>query len=70
MQLSACVTNSPYVEFILDPQYRTVEVYQQLGGIVAEPQWIDSDGYLPVPTGPGLGVDVDEAAIAQYEVSV
>ena len=70
MQLSACVTNSPYVEFILDPPYRTVEVYQQLGGIVAEPQWIDSDGYLPVPTGPGLGVDVDEAAIAQYEVSV
>ena len=24
------------------------------------------DGYLPVPTGPGLGVDVDEAALAQH----
>jgi galactonate dehydratase len=24
------------------------------------------DGYIPLPTAPGLGLDLDEAAIAQY----
>ncbi len=27
------------------------------------------DGYIPVPTGPGLGVDVDEAVVAKYRVA-
>ncbi len=70
MQLSVCIPNCPYVEFILDEPYRTVEHYQQLGGIVDEPLRIDADGYLPVPTRPGLGVGVNEDAIAQYEVEV
>lgn len=26
------------------------------------------DGYLPVPTGPGLGIEVDEAALAQHRL--
>ncbi len=68
MQFSVCVPNAPWVEFILDPPYRTVEHYQQLGGIVDEPQWIDADGCLPAPTRPGLGIGVNEDAIAQYEV--
>ena len=70
MQLSVCIPNCPYVEFILDEPYRTIEHYQQLGGIVDEPLRIDSEGYLPVPTRPGLGVGVNEDAIAQYEVDV
>ncbi|MYD95565.1 MAG: mandelate racemase/muconate lactonizing enzyme family protein [Chloroflexi bacterium] len=70
MQLSVCIPNCPYVEFILDEPYRTVEHYQQLGGIVDEPLRIDAEGNLPVPTRPGLGVGVNEDAIAQYEVEV
>jgi len=26
------------------------------------------DGYLPVPEGPGLGVEVDEKMVARYRV--
>ena len=26
------------------------------------------DGYIAVPTGPGLGVEADEAVIARYRV--
>ena len=70
MQLSVCIPNCPYMEFILDEPYRTVEHYQQLGGIVDEPLRIDADGYLPVPTRPGLGVGVNEDAIAQYEIEI
>ena len=70
MQLSVCIPNCPYMEFILDEPYRTVEHYQQLGGIVDEPLRIDADGYLPVPTRPGLGVGVNEDAIAQYEIDI
>ncbi len=70
LQFSACVSNSRYVEYILDPPYRTVEHYQQLGGIIRDPQHIDAEGYLPVPTEPGLGVAIDEEAIARYEVAI
>ena len=70
MQLSVCIPNCPYMEFILDEPYRTVEHYQQLGGIVDEPLRIDADGYLPVPTRPGLGLGVNEDAIAQYEIEI
>ena len=69
LQFGVCVPNCPYLEFILDPPYRTVEHYQQLAGIVANPIWIDAEGFVPVPTGPGLGVEVNEDKIAEYQLS-
>ena len=30
--------------------------------------WIDREGYLTPPEGPGLGVTVNEEAIARYKV--
>ena len=70
LQFGVCVPNCPYMEFILDSPYRTVEHYQQLGGIVADPVWIDAEGFVDVPTGPGLGMEVNEEAIEEYEVNV
>jgi L-alanine-DL-glutamate epimerase-like enolase superfamily enzyme len=29
---------------------------------------IDADGYVAVPSGPGLGIDLDEEILAQYRV--
>ena len=69
LQLCATLPISPFVEFILDEPYRTVHGYQQLRGIIADPITIDSDGYVPVPTKPGLGVDVDETLIEEFRVS-
>ena len=68
LQLCATLRNCPYVEFILDPPWRTIETYQQLWGIVKTPITIDKDGYVPVPTLPGLGVEVDEGLMRKYVV--
>jgi L-rhamnonate dehydratase len=38
-----------------------------VNGVLAEPFVLD-DGKLPVPTGPGLGVDLDEDALARLRV--
>lgn len=65
LHLQASVPNSPWVEFIIDPPWRTIESYQQLYGVMREPLLIDAEGFVPVPQGPGLGIAVDEAAIAR-----
>ena len=65
VHLQASVPNSPWLEYIIDPPWRTIESYQQLYGVMREPLLIGADGCVPVPPGPGLGIDVDEAAIAR-----
>lgn len=69
LQLCATLPNSPYVEYMLDPPYRTVESHQQLHGVIAEPIRIDADGMVPVPAGPGLGIRIDETRIERYRVA-
>ena len=34
--------------------------------IIANPISMDADGYMPVPQGPGLGIDVDEEAMRHF----
>ncbi len=68
MQLCSTVPNCPWVEYIIDPPWRTVQSYQQLYGVMRDPLLIDADGCLAVPGGPGLGVDIDEEAIARLAV--
>lgn len=36
--------------------------------LVRNPLRLEPDGFLPVPSGPGLGVDVNDAVIAKYRV--
>ena len=69
LQLCATLTNCPYVEFMLDPPYRTVESFQQLYGIIPEPIGIDADGMVSVPSGPGLGIEIDDSRIEPYRVA-
>lgn len=63
LQLSATLNNCPWVEYILDPPWRTVESYLGMWGIVPQPPRVDADGCVAVPTKPGLGMEVDESAI-------
>jgi L-alanine-DL-glutamate epimerase-like enolase superfamily enzyme len=56
-----------YLEMMYEPTTRTVEAYQQLGGIITSRFWIDADGFVAPSELPGLGVTVDESRIDQYE---
>jgi D-galactarolactone cycloisomerase len=68
LQLSATLPNCPWVEYILDPPWRTVESYLGMWGIVPAPPRVDPDGTVAVPQGPGHGMEVDEAAVRRWAV--
>jgi L-alanine-DL-glutamate epimerase-like enolase superfamily enzyme len=69
LQLSATLPNCPWVEYILDPPWRTVESYLGMWGIVPAPPRVDPDGCVPVPQGSGLGMEVDEAVLRRRAVT-
>jgi len=58
LQLAAAMPLTDLVEFIGGSPY--------LDGILTEPFILDSDGYLPIPESPGLGVELDREKLAQY----
>jgi L-alanine-DL-glutamate epimerase-like enolase superfamily enzyme len=58
LQLTAALEQAKFVE------YQTGTPY--IDGILASPFKLDKDGMLPVPTGPGLGVDVDLALVKRH----
>lgn len=66
----ACSLREPkiWLEMMYEPPTRTIETYQCLGGVLRSRLWIDADGYVHAPQGHGLGVEVDESAIARYAV--
>ena len=37
-----------------------------MSGILAEPMLLDDDGMLPIPDGPGLGIEIDEDAVIAH----
>ena len=44
-----------------------IQEHTSLGeGILKTPFAIDKDGFVPVPQGPGLGIEVDEETLSQY----
>ncbi len=55
------VGGGPFIEFPYDPPGWTP---QRRDFMLAEPRLIDADGRLTLPRGPGLGVELDEAAVA------
>jgi L-alanine-DL-glutamate epimerase-like enolase superfamily enzyme len=57
------VGGGPYLEYPYDPPGWTPE---RRDFMLAEPVTIDADGYLAVPDAPGLGVELDEEAVAHY----
>ena len=65
LHLAAAVPNASFIEFPYDPPNWTPEVRDF---VLTEPIRIDSEGNAVLPDKPGLGVELDEERIAQYEV--
>jgi D-galactarolactone cycloisomerase len=63
LHVVAGVGGGPFLEFPYDPPGWTTD---RRDAFLAEPIYPDADGLLHVPTGPGLGAVLDEAAIARY----
>jgi D-galactarolactone cycloisomerase len=57
LHLSAACPNSPYLELVGDPPAFGTE---ELQGLIAEPLLPDADGFVQVPQGPGLGVELGD----------
>lgn len=65
LHVAAGVGGGPYFEFPCDPPTWTP---RRRDFMLAEPFEIDPDGFLTVPQSPGLGVELDEEAVARYRV--
>ncbi len=61
------VGGGPFIEYPYDPPGWTPE---RRDFMLAEPLTIDDDGCLVLPAGPGLGLELDEDAIAFYSTAV
>jgi D-galactarolactone cycloisomerase len=68
LHLACCTPGLAWLELMYEPPTRTIETYQRLGGIVTSTIWIDDDGFVRPSSDPGLGVKIDEDAIAKYAV--
>ena len=62
---AAASARVPYIEFPYDPPNWRPE---DRDFIFAEPLRIDSEGYVHLPQGPGLGIELDEEKLKRYEV--
>ena len=62
LHVAAGVGGGPFLEFPYDPPGWTPE---RRDAMLATPIRPDADGVLRVPQGPGLGIELDEDAIAQ-----
>ena len=66
MHMVAAIPNFTWLEYPYDPPKIVPEVFQ---GIVKRYYFPESDGCIPLPEGPGLGIDLDEEKIAKYKIS-
>ena len=64
LHCAAAASRVPYIEFPYDPPNWTPDARDF---IFAEPLRIDAEGYVHVPQGPGLGLQLDEEKLKQYE---
>lgn len=65
LHCAAASANVPYIEFPYDPPNWRPE---DRDFIFKEPLQIDDEGYVHLPQGPGLGIELDEEKLKQYEV--
>jgi L-alanine-DL-glutamate epimerase-like enolase superfamily enzyme len=66
LHVAAGVGGGPYLEFPYDPPGWTP---QRRDFFLAEPITIDAAGMVRVPDRPGLGADIDEAAVARWALT-
>jgi D-galactarolactone cycloisomerase len=60
LHLVASWRHSPYLEVLHDPPFGE---YQNGFSILANPPVLDSEGFVAVPQGPGLGVEINRDLI-------
>jgi L-alanine-DL-glutamate epimerase-like enolase superfamily enzyme len=61
LHVNACLERSLFLEY-------NVCENPMLRDIIRNPIRMDKDGWMPVPQGPGLGLDIDEDAVRRYRV--
>ena len=61
MHLVASWRHAPYLELLHDPP---IADYRHRFAVMKDPPAVDGEGMVTVPTGPGLGVEIDPAMIA------
>ena len=61
LQINAALNQARFVEYLTPTPY--------IDGILTEPFKIDSEGYLQIPDKPGLGIEVDVAAVKKLAAS-
>ena len=66
LQLCCGIGGGPFIEFPYDPPGWTPE---RRDFMLAAPVAIDDQGMLELPAAPGLGIELDEDAIAHYAVT-
>lgn len=63
LHVAAGVGGGPYIEYPYDPPGWTES---RRDFFLTEPLHIDAQGCLPLPARPGLGVEIDESAVARW----
>ena len=66
LQIAACTPNHAIQEISLGIHYNTGG-HDLLNFCINKEALTPIDGYLPVPEGPGLGIDIDEAAVREAD---
>ena len=62
LHLVASWPHAPYLELLHDPP---VGDYRHRFSIMSDPPNVDPDGYMSVPQGPGLGVEIDRDMVVE-----
>lgn len=65
LQVAGSVSNCPFIEYCYDPPRWHYEIRDMM---LTEPLKIDKDGFIKVPDGPGLGVELNHELIDRYTV--
>ena len=58
LQVSTCIPNFLITEYFVNPE--------EFGNDIAVNPFKVEDGYIQIPTGPGLGIELDEDALARH----
>lgn len=62
LHLVASWRHAPFLELLHDPP---VGDYRHRFSILQDPPLVDGDGFIPVPQGPGLGVDINRDLVVE-----
>src|SRR3990172_1091153 len=65
LQVTGAIPNCPYFEYLMEPPVWTPEIRDVF---LKAPIRISDDGYIDIPQGPGLGVELNEETISRYTV--